>query len=77
MAAYFSADDRFSTLFTCIQKAKPLGMYKVTFVVFFLDSKSVTVLVMGPNKKPVDYLRCSKDPQRSFLESDLKKFVYI
>lgn len=66
MAVYFSAD----TLFMCIQKAKPPGMYKVT-------CKSVTALLMGPNKKPVEYLRCAKDPQRSFPESDLKEFVYM
>lgn len=73
MAVYFSAD----TLFMCIQKAKPPGMYKVTFVVFFLGSKSVTALLMVPSKKPVEYLRCCKDPQRSFPESDLKEFVYM
>lgn len=78
MAVYFSAENLMSALFTYIQKAKPFGMYQVTYVVFFLDSKSVTVLVMSLNKKkPVEYLRCSKDPQGSFPESDLKKFVCI
>lgn len=51
MAVYFSAENLMSALFTYIQKAKPFGMYQVTYVVFFLDSKSVTVLVMSLNKK--------------------------
>lgn len=76
MAVYFSAENLMSALFS-IQKAKPFGMYQVTYVVFFLDSQSVTVLVMSLNKKPVEYLRCSKDPQGSFPESDLKKFVCV
>lgn len=50
MAVYFSAENLMSALFS-IQKAKPFGMYQVTYVVFFLDSKSVTVLVMSLNKK--------------------------
>lgn len=75
MAVYFSAENLMSALFTYIQKAKPFGMYQVTYVVFFLDSQSVTVLVMSLNKKPVEYLRCSKDP-RGLSQSQIWRNLY-